>query len=107
MIALVADLIFASRITGAAKAAGRSVTVVRSADALAAKLDDSIGLAFIDLDVDDAMEAIQTCATANPRPRIIAFGAHVDKDALTDAKSRGADEALPRSAFVARLEDLL
>ena len=105
-VALVADLIFASRVTGAA-GPGATVRVVRTPEALAEALADGADLALIDLEADGAHEAIARCAAARPRPRTVAFGSHVRRDALEQARAAGADEALPRSAFVARLPALL
>jgi DNA-binding NarL/FixJ family response regulator len=98
---------FSSRITTAAKGAGTSVSVVRTPEALAERLADGAPLALIDLEAEGAFEAIALCAAATPRPRTVAFGAHVDREALERARAAGADEALPRSAFVSRLPELL
>ena len=94
--ALVSDLIFASRITGH----GVPVRIARAADEL-----DGADLVLIDLECPDAMDAIARCREQSSR--IVAFGSHVRKDLLDAARAAGADEVLPRSAFVNRLREIL
>lgn len=96
--ALVADLIFASRITGA----GRPVTIARTPGEL-----EGADLVLVDLEAPGAIEAINRCRDADPRPRIVAFGPHVRAELMASARAAGADEVMARSAFVKRLEALL
>lgn len=47
-------------------------------------------------------------ATIDPtRVRILAFGPHVNKDLLQQARDAGADDVLPRGAFDANLAEIL
>ena len=64
---------------------------------------------MIDLEATaaDPIEAITQCASAQPKPRIIAFGPHVDVELLAKALEAGADFAMPRGAFTANLTKLL
>jgi DNA-binding NarL/FixJ family response regulator len=79
------------------------VRVVRTV----ADLEPGTSLLLIDLDAQGAVDAIERCRRMVPTPRIVAFGPHVREDLLTEAREAGADEVLPRSAFVARLSELL
>lgn len=111
-VALVADLMFASRIRGAAAAAGVEVATVSRADRL---LDEvrrlRPRLVLVDLDARgmDAADLIRRLK-ADPETagaRVIAFGPHVEGDALVAARGAGADRVLARSAFVRDLPALL
>jgi hypothetical protein len=44
---------------------------------------------------------------AETRPKVIAFGAHVQTGLLEAARAAGCDEVLPRSRFSAQLPELL
>ena len=103
VVALVTDLMFSTKISSTGAAVNVPVRVVRTAD----ELEPGAALLLVDLDAEDAMAAIERCRTMIPAPRIIAFGPHVRADLLAAAREAGADEVLPRSAFVARLPDLL
>jgi ActR/RegA family two-component response regulator len=105
------DLIFSSRITGAARDRGATTRVVRTVDAAAAAAREVSGTCII---VDLALVAGQLPALvaelgAEPsRPRIVVYGSHVDAAGLRAATEAGCDHVLPRSKFVEALEsDLL
>lgn len=70
------------------------VMVVRTGD----DLDDAT-MVTVDLRVAGALEAALATGA-----RVIAYGSHVDEDALAAATAAGA-EALPRSLFFRRLSD--
>jgi hypothetical protein len=107
--ALVSDLIFATKIRSAAKAAGVSVTIVRSVDALAERLKaGSDALIIVDLNADaDALGAVRRSRAAAHQPRTIAYASHVQADLIEAARRAGAHEVMARSAFVTRLVALL
>ena len=108
VIAVVSDLIFATKITSTAATLGVAVKVVRSLDQLSTRLSqESDALVMIDLEADglDAESAVRLCRESDRR--VVAFGSHVRSDLLAAARDAGADEVLPRSAFTARLPDLL
>jgi len=112
VLALVADLIFASRIRGAADAQGVPVQVVRSADELLARARAAPPrLVLVDLEAR-AADPAGTIARLRATPEgagvpIIAFGAHVNRDAIEAARAAGATRVLARSAFVRELPELL
>ncbi len=109
-IALVSDLIFTTKITSTAEALGVPVEVVRTLEELAGSLaGDGAAVVIVDLEIDgvDPIDAIGRCRDAAPRPRVIAFGSHVRTEQLEAARQAGADEVMPRSAFVRRLAEIL
>ena len=108
IIALVSDLIFDSRITGAAARVGAEVRVVRTPDALRAALPEA-SLVIVDLSAagDDPPGLIRELKTAAPQTPIVAFLAHVEVELRKAAQAAGADQVLPRSAFVERLGQIL
>lgn len=109
-IAVVSDLIFATRITATAQAVGAECNVVCDADALRDRLGKSlVQTVLVDMDgtgtwPDDAIRAVKSQC---PSARVIAFYSHVQTELLQRAKAAGADEVLPRSTFVQRLPELL
>lgn len=114
-----ADLIFGTKIRSAAEAIGLAARPARDPAMLRARLDrmddgkgnEIVTLLFIDLAMGDAAFDLLREATGGeeaPRPpAIVAFGSHIDAAALRQARELGADYALPRSAFVVQLPDLL
>ncbi|HEX7089492.1 MAG TPA: hypothetical protein VF192_05110, partial [Longimicrobiales bacterium] len=112
VLALVADLLFGSRIRGTAAALGVAVQLVRSADEL---LDRARAapprLVLVDLEAR-AADPAGTIARLRAAPEgagipIVAFGAHVNRDAIEAARAAGATRVLARSAFVRELPGLL
>ncbi|MBM3979528.1 MAG: response regulator [Planctomycetes bacterium] len=102
------DLIFYSRVSGTARAAGLSVRMVRTvADLVVAARAAPPGgvivdVHFPDLDLPALLASLkEACA---PVPRVIAYGSHVEAAVLKAARAAGCDLVLPRSAFVEQLE---
>ncbi|HEX6940874.1 MAG TPA: response regulator [Longimicrobiales bacterium] len=111
-LALVADLKFAARVRGAAAAVGARVRTVHSADTLLeAARAETPGMILLDLDLRGAdVPALVRALKADPALAgvpVIAFGAHVRRDALAAAREAGADRVLARSAFVRVLPELM
>ena len=105
------DLMFASRITGEARALGLTVKTARSLDqllALASKESPScilLDLSFPGLELPQLIQRLIEGGSA--RPRLIAYGSHVDTDRLQAARLAGCDPVLPRSKFVEELPKAL
>ncbi len=101
------DLMFASRITGEARALGLTVKPARTLEQffdLAGREAPScvlLDLAFPALDLLDLIHRLS--AAGHPLPRIVAYGSHVDTESLRAARSAGCDPVLPRSKFVEEL----
>lgn len=112
VLALVADLMFASRIAGAGRAAGVPVETVQSEARLWARADAlrprcvMVDLAVRAGDPIGVIERLKGSGAYAGVP-VVAFGAHVDRDALSAARDAGADRVLARSAFVRELPSLL
>lgn len=112
ILALVDDLLFRSRIQAAARVAGADVRVAADADAaLAMARADVPALLVVDLNARRAdplrlVSAIRSDPALAATP-IVGFVAHADAAAVAAARAAGVGEVLARSAFVARLPDLL
>jgi DNA-binding NarL/FixJ family response regulator len=101
------DLIFTSRVAGTAKALGLVVQPARSAAALidlarrAAPRCVILDLHNPGLDLTALLgDLAAVCPT---RPRVVAYGSHVDAATLHAARTAGCDLVLPRSRFVEEL----
>ena len=97
------DLIFTSRITGAARDYGASAQVVRNVDAaISAAQREPPSCVIVDLALIGGrmVELIGALASLPSRPRLIAYGSHVDTESLRSATEAGCDVVLPRSRFV-------
>jgi DNA-binding NarL/FixJ family response regulator len=102
------DLLFTSRITGVALAGDVAIQVARSVELLK-KLGQAErpALLIVDLSnpglvIEELIAWVNTFA-ADERPRVIAYGSHIDTETLKAARAAGCDEVMPRSQFVERL----
>jgi CheY-like chemotaxis protein len=101
------DLIFTSRITGVGRDLGLTIRPARTPDALEALARQEapacvlLDLAFPGLNLADLIRRLDLVCPI--RPRLVAYGAHVDAAGLHAARQSGCDVVLPRSAFVAEL----
>jgi hypothetical protein len=103
VLVLVRDLIFASKITLAARSADVSVKFVRDPALLAGEEGAKV---IVDLNQSGALEAAAAWQVAR-HGRVIGFVAHVDTEIIARAQEAGIDLVLPRGQFVQRLADLL
>lgn len=105
------DLIFTSKITGTARALGHRVMVAGNAALAAAMIGQwRPKVVFVDLAAGDLVSPAALVALrreAGPGTPFLAFGSHVDADALDAARGAGCDPVLPRSRFSAELPDLI
>ncbi len=108
IVALVSDLIFESRLGAVAAAVGADVRVVRRAEDARGLLDQADAL-LVDANLEGGggLELIRSARTSRPELRIVAFVSHVQADVARAARDAGADPVLARSAFVARLPEIL
>lgn len=102
------DLLFSSRIQGAAAAAGVEVRRVRSAADSEAALAEGPGLLIADLTAGEDVMDLLTLARSRlgSAVRIIGYYPHVEDELAQQARAAGADEAMPRSKLLHRLEGL-
>jgi hypothetical protein len=103
-IALVRDLMFSSRITATARAAGREVKVVREPGKLSAA--QTAELLIVDLNLEGAIEAAITWKAATGG-QVVGFVAHVDAQTIQRARDAGIDRVMARGEFVRVLPELL
>lgn len=111
-VALVADLMFASRVRGAARAAGvEAVTVERAERLLEEVAHRRPRVVLVDLEARgvDAPALVRRLKAdpATARVPVVAFGPHTNAEALRAARRAGADRVLARSAFVRELASIL
>jgi DNA-binding NarL/FixJ family response regulator len=106
---LSSDLMFSSRVVGAAKALGAEVQLVADPFALPEKIEADCRLVIIDLSLDGLKlpAAVRAIRSAAPQARVIAYGAHVDEAALADASDAGCDAVLTRGQFNKQYVELL
>jgi hypothetical protein len=107
VVAIVSDLILASRIEGAAARSGADCRRVDSPDALPAP--GTVDLLLVDWSARQAEWADQLLAwRAGPnRPRVILFGPHTDLAAHDAARHAGLGPMWARSKLVSELPHLL
>jgi CheY-like chemotaxis protein len=105
------DLIFTSKVTGTARALGHRVLVAGTPDQAAAMIEQwAPKVVFVDLAAGDlaAMPTLAACQRlAKPGTPFVAFGSHVDTQALAAAKAAGCDPVMPRSRFTLELPALI
>ena len=106
---LSSDLMFTSRIVGAAKAVSLPVQLVADPASLPQRITADCRLALVDLALDNLNlpAAVKAIKEGSPAARVIAYGAHVDEAALADARDAGCDLVLTRGQFHKQYADLL
>jgi hypothetical protein len=110
-ILLSRDLIFTSKVTGTARALGHRVLVAGTIDLALAMIEQwGPNVVFVDLAAGDlvAPQALMSYqALARPATAFVAFGPHVETEALAAARAAGCDPVMPRSKFSAELPELV
>ena len=110
VVAVVPDLFFATRIATTAQALGVELVACAAAEALAACRRDPPDLVIVDLQAAGDPVALAAELKRDPATRAVpvaGFYAHVDQERRRAAEAGGVDLVLPRSAFTARLAELL
>ena len=110
-ILLSRDLIFTSKVTGTARKLGHRVLVAGTSPLALAMIEQwRPCVVFVDLAAGDLVAPAALVAyqgLAGPATAFVAFGSHVDTEALETARAAGCDPVLPRSEFAAELPDLI
>ena len=112
IIVAVDDLMFASRISSAAKALSVEIAFARSPEAIVAAVRTKAPrLVILDLNSVkvrplEAVAALKADAALAGVPTV-GFVSHVQADLIADARRAGVDQVLARSAFVMQLPQLL
>ncbi len=105
------DLIFTSKITGTARELGHRVVVAGSVPLASTMIEQGQPrIVFVDLSAGDLVSIPALLAYRKIAPAettFLAFGSHVDTNALAAARSAGCDPVLPRSKFSAELPALI
>jgi CheY-like chemotaxis protein len=102
------DLVFMSRISATAQAAGLSVRQARTPEALLALARQSAPQGIIldlqnpGLDLPALLAELR--AICSPMPRVVGYGSHVEAELLRAAREAGCNLVLPRSKFVKDLD---
>lgn len=108
IVALVADLLFGSRIRAAAEQAGRPLRLVRTVDeARSAAAGAALLLLDLNLDTQPTLALLRALHDLDARPRTVGFYAHVDRHIAEAAGAAGIDALFTRSKFVRELPALL
>jgi CheY-like chemotaxis protein len=106
------DLMFASRISTAAKASGVEIRFARSPQAIVdAVRSTNARLVILDLNSQrvsplEAVAALKADAALS-QISTVGFVSHVQTDVIAQARQAGVDRVMARSAFVAELPELL
>jgi hypothetical protein len=103
ILALVRDLLFASRITATAKAVNSTVRVIRDPARLAGEPGRRL---LVDLSLPGALEAAAAWLQAGG-PEVVGFVSHVDADTARAAREAGLTQVLSRGAFTNQLAELV
>jgi len=112
ILAVVDDLMFASKIRTAASQLGVPVTFARSSEAALAEMrKDAPSLVIFDLNSARA-NPLGTLAAMKRDPALAAiptlgYASHVQTDVINAARQAGVDEVLARSAFTQQLAEIL
>jgi len=109
-VLLTTNLLFSTMVTGTASALGQEVAVagdVAEAVELCRARPPAyviIDLGMAEIEIATALVRLREAAGEVPT---IAYGSHVDKARLDEARAAGCEEVLPRSKFSAELPALL
>ena len=112
ILALVDDLMFTSKIRTTATQLGMSVMFARSSDAALAEMRKAApSLVILDLN-NPRTDPLGLVAAMRKEPAFasiptIGFASHVQTDVINAAREAGVEEVLARSAFTARLPEIL
>ena len=109
---LTTDLMFSSRVAGAAARLGMTLKTAATPTAIIELLAaaERESLVLLDLNspgVDPRQLTPALCASQNPPRAIIAYGPHVHEDRLAAATAAGCEVVLTRGQFNARMEETL
>jgi DNA-binding NarL/FixJ family response regulator len=112
ILAAVDDLLFSSKIRAVARQLGAELAFARTPEEILQKVRaEHPSLLLVDLNSAKADPIATISAIRSDQElagvRILGFASHVHVDVIRAAREAGADEVLPRSAFAARLPEIL
>jgi hypothetical protein len=103
ILVLVSDLIFSSRISAEARAAGSTIKMIRQPAQLAGQTGSRL---IVDLNLPGTVDAAAEWRK-NCNGEVIGFVSHTDAELIAKARAAGLDQILPRSRFVQVLPELI
>ena len=103
------NLMFASRVSGAAATLKVPMQVLASASDVPGKVTGNTRLVIIDLSQSglDLPNLVGEIRGKAPAARIVAFGPHVNEAELAAARAAGCDDVMPNSQFDRTYVELL
>jgi len=107
---ITADLMFSSRVVGAAKTCAVELVVTSPQDAIEKAASTKARQVILDLGTPNLdVEAIvpKLRASTSEPITIIAYGPHVQEAKLIKAQSAGCDQVLTRGQFNSQIDELL
>ena len=103
VLVLCRDLMFTSKVTGAARATGVGVRVVREPEKLAELGGRRL---IVDLGQEGALEAAAAWK-GRTAGEVVGFVSHVDEGTIARARGAGIDRVMSRGGFSASVEEVL
>ena len=110
VVLLTADLMCMSKVSAAAAQAGSACVSAMSTAALDDKLAEGTRLVLLDLATPGVTPSalVPKLRTAlKNRPRVVAFGPHVQGELLEEAETSGCDGVFTRGEFHAKLPQII
>jgi len=108
VVGLIDDLFFQMKVAETAKRVGVEFKVAGNAEALASMLDGPTKLVIVDLNAkSEPVATIARLRATQQELPVIAFLSHVQTDLAAQARTAGATEVMPRSAFTQQLAGIL
>ncbi|MCE9608402.1 MAG: hypothetical protein K8U03_26260 [Planctomycetia bacterium] len=110
VVLLSADLMCMSKVSSAAAQVGVPCTSAMSTAALEDKLVEGTRLVLLDLTTPGLTPSIlvpKLRTSLKTRPRIVAFGPHVQGELLEEAETSGCDSVFTRGEFHAKLPQII
>jgi DNA-binding response OmpR family regulator len=104
------DLMFSSRVSGAAQSAGAELRVVSSVAGLIDLLSEGgIRLVILDLTVSglDLTSVLPEIRNTDSEVAVVAYGPHVHEQKLAEAASAGCDQVLSKGQFNSLIVSLI
>jgi CheY-like chemotaxis protein len=112
IVCAIDDLIFSIKISTAAKQLGAAVYFERSRENVLRTVQEKRpSLVIFDLN-SGRLRPVDTIAAIKQDPQLagvktLGYVSHVDSEAIAAARQAGVDQVLARSAFIARLAEIL
>ena len=102
------DLFFASKVTGIAAALGHHVVMEGDPGQAARRAAAGCRCVIVDLSTPGLLlEELIAALPAEPRPRVIAYDAHVNEQRLAAARAAGCDAVYTRGQFSGALSAIV